>query len=207
MSEKHYFDLHTSGLGYLNRARFVEVRQGEGYLAVDIVALTGDSDDPQRTRFDCNVVGKDAKDAVEFLKPMIDARQKVLVAFKVGDMTPDTFVYRKGDKAGQTGVSLKCRLLQVRWAKVDGQEVELPGSEDAPRDNTPPVSEAPDSTTPPVTDSAEAPSEQQPAQQQSAAFREVALDPRDPGFQDKKSKLKQLGYRFQPTRKVWVLAA
>lgn len=206
MSEKHYFDLHTSGLGYLNRARFVEVRQGEGYLAVDIVALTGDADDPQRTRFDCNVVGTDAKDAVEFLKPMIDARQKVLVAFKVGDMTPDTFVYRKGDKAGKTGVSLKCRLLQVRWAKVDGQEVELPGK-DAPRDSTPPVSEAPESTTAPVTDSAEAPSEQQPTQQQSAAVREVALDPRDPGFQDKKSKLKQLGYRFQPTRKVWVLAA
>ncbi|MGH7261726.1 MAG: DUF3577 domain-containing protein, partial [Nitrospiraceae bacterium] len=33
-----YFDLHVTGIGYLNRAREVPVPRGQAFLAVDISA-------------------------------------------------------------------------------------------------------------------------------------------------------------------------
>jgi aminopeptidase N len=55
--------------------------------------------------------------------PEIEANKAVLVGFKLGDLYADTFTYTHGEKAGQPGVSLKARLLQIRWAKVDGETV------------------------------------------------------------------------------------
>jgi hypothetical protein len=59
----------------------------------------------------------------ERLMAPIEAERKVLVGFKIGDLYVDTFVYLQGERAGETGVSLKARLLRVLWAKVDGESV------------------------------------------------------------------------------------
>jgi hypothetical protein len=119
-----YFDLHTSGIGYLNRVREVKPTRGQPFLAVDIVALHGRSDEVQRTRFDCRISGAEAERVVrERLMAPIEADSKVLVGFKIGDLYVDTFVYPQGERAGETGVSLKARLLRVLWAKVDGESV------------------------------------------------------------------------------------
>lgn len=115
-----YFDLQTIGLGYLNRAREVPTR-GEPFLAVDIAALHGAKDNVQYTRFDCIVRGKKAQEIVRGLMPDIEADRAVLVGFKLGDLYADTFRYTNGEKAGEIGVSLKARLLQISWAKVDGE--------------------------------------------------------------------------------------
>ena len=117
-----YFDLETSGLGYLNRAREVPTR-GEPFLAVDIAALHGAKSNVEYTRFDCIVRGAKAINIVRNLMPEIEAGKAVLVGFKIGDLYADTFTFTHGEKAGQTGVSLKARLLQIRWAKVDGETV------------------------------------------------------------------------------------
>ncbi|PZN83058.1 MAG: hypothetical protein DM484_05285 [Candidatus Methylumidiphilus alinenensis] len=121
-TESSYFDLHTVGIGYANRLREVKARNAS-FWAVDIAALHGSSDNVQYTRFDCRISGKDAQAALKLVKPQIDAKQKVLVGFKISDIYPETFVYEKGDKAGQTGVVLKGRLLSVAWIKVDGSTV------------------------------------------------------------------------------------
>jgi hypothetical protein len=63
---------------------------------------------------------------VRQLMPAIERERKVLVGFKLGDVYPDTFTYQRGEKQGQTGVSLKARLLRITWAKVDGEPVVLP---------------------------------------------------------------------------------
>ena len=56
--------------------------------------------------------------------PAVEADKAVLIGFKLGDITADTFDYpESSNKAGQTGISLKTRLLQVTWAKVDGKTV------------------------------------------------------------------------------------
>jgi hypothetical protein len=124
--ETRYFDLHVTGIGYLNRVREVPVKRSQPFLAVDISALHGGSEDVQYTRFDCRVSGSDAKTIIESLMPAIDDdKNKVLVGFKLGDLYVDTFTFKSGDKAGQTGVSLKARLLRIDWVKVNGKPFDI----------------------------------------------------------------------------------
>jgi hypothetical protein len=125
-AQPKYFDLHVTGIGYLNRTREVSVQRGQPFLAVDVSALHGNADNVQYTRFDCRVSGKEAQAIVRQLMPAIERERKVLVGFKLGDVYPDTFTYQRGEKQGQMGVSLKARLLRITWAKVDGETVVLP---------------------------------------------------------------------------------
>ena len=121
-----YFNLHTSGLGYCNRIRDVPVKRGESFVAMSIAALHGHSDDVQYTYFDCRVSGKQAKAVLEQIRPMIEDKQnKVLISFKIGDLYAEPFVYKTGAKAGETGISLKARLLRIDWVSVNGHELEI----------------------------------------------------------------------------------
>jgi predicted Zn-dependent protease len=118
-----YFDLHISGLGYLNRIREVLVKRGEPFWACDIAALHGAKEDVQTTRFDCRVSGSEAEKLIKRCEQAEKEHKKILIGFKLGDLYAETFVYEKGDKKGQTGVSLKARLLFISWIKVDGDMV------------------------------------------------------------------------------------
>jgi len=119
-----YFDLHISGIGYLSRAREVKPKRSTPFLAVDVTAIHGPSDDVQRVRFDAKVAGSEAQKVIRDLMDDINNRdRKVLAAFKLGDLYLDQFTYETGEKAGQTGVSLKTRLLRLAWVKVDGEVV------------------------------------------------------------------------------------
>jgi len=123
MSDK-YFDLHISGLGYLSRAREVKPKRSNPFLAVDVTAIHGPSDDVQRVRFDAKVAGSEAQKVIRDLMDDINSRdRKVLASFKLGDLYIDQFTYETGEKAGQTGISLKTRLLRLAWVKVDGEFV------------------------------------------------------------------------------------
>ncbi|KPW43958.1 hypothetical protein ALO95_00689 [Pseudomonas syringae pv. antirrhini] len=51
-NEKSFFDLHITGLDYLNRIREVKPKKGSPFLACDIAALNGPSDDVSYVRFD-----------------------------------------------------------------------------------------------------------------------------------------------------------
>ena len=92
-------------------------------MAVGIAALHGAAEAVEKTWFDTRVSGQEAQKVVRELMPDIEANKSVLVGFKLGDLAPETFVYESGPKAGQTGVSLKARLLRIAWAKVDGKTV------------------------------------------------------------------------------------
>ena len=127
-----FFDLHVTGIGYLNRVREVEVKRGKPFLAVDIAALHGNADSVQHTRFDCRVSGKEAQALIRELAPAVEADRKVLVGFKLGDLYAELFTYQQGERQGQTGVSLKARLLKITWAKIDGEPVTLPTTGEDP---------------------------------------------------------------------------
>ncbi|MEW5756437.1 MAG: STY4534 family ICE replication protein [Pseudomonadota bacterium] len=116
-----YFDLHTAGIGYLNRIREVTPEEGKPFLSVTIAALRGSVDNAQYTQFECSVSGKKAQEVVRRLKSAVEGKSKVLIGFTLSDLYAEPFTYKNGDKAGETGVSLKARLLRVSWAKVDGQ--------------------------------------------------------------------------------------
>ena len=116
-----YFDLHTTGIGYLNRVREVTPKEGSPFLSVTIAALRGSVDNAQYTHFECRVSGHQAQQIVRQVQPAVEGRLKVLIGFTLSDLYAETFTFRNGDKAGETGVSLKARLLRLAWVKVDGQ--------------------------------------------------------------------------------------
>jgi hypothetical protein len=118
---KQYFDLHTQGIGYLNRIREVTPKEGSPFLSVTIAALRGSVDNAQYTHFECHVSGKQAQQIVRQLKPAVEGSLKVLIGFTLSDLFAESFTFKNGDKAGETGISLKARLLRIAWAKVDGQ--------------------------------------------------------------------------------------
>lgn len=146
-NEKTYFDLHITGLGYLNRIREVKPKKGAPFLACDIAALNGPSDDVSYVRFDTRVSGSEAQHLVCRCIEAVDAEKKVMIGFRLGDLWADTFTYSKGKRAGEQGVSLKARLLFVSWIKVDGKLVykaePKPADADERESDAPAPAEAP----------------------------------------------------------------
>ena len=122
-SETKYFDLYTTGIGYLSRVREITNTKGNPFLSITLAALRGNAEDAQYTHFDCVVSGQQAKDLVRQLQPAVDGDCKVLVGFLLNDLYGQPFVFQNGDKAGDAGVNLKARLLRIEWAKVDGKSV------------------------------------------------------------------------------------
>ncbi len=118
-----YFDLHTTGIGYLNRVREVTPEEGTPFLAVTIAAIHGSVSDVQHNYFECGVYGEQAQNIVRELMPAVEGESKVLIGFTLSNLKADSFTFTKGDKAGQTGVNLKARLIRIAWAKIDGQKV------------------------------------------------------------------------------------
>lgn len=131
-NEAKFFDLHTTGIGYLNRIREVQPRgKGKPILSVAVAALHGSCDDAEYTYIDCNVVGSEAEHLIRRCRAAVDAGKKVLVSFRIGDIWADAFTYLKGEKKGQPGASIKGRLLFIGWIKVDGKIVHQAKSNDS----------------------------------------------------------------------------
>ncbi|EQL42037.1 hypothetical protein M770_06875 [Pseudomonas aeruginosa VRFPA03] len=115
-NEKSYFDIHTSGIGYIQRAREVPVRGGrraQPFIACTIAALVGSAKDPTYRYFDVKVSGADAKKLVERYIGVDDPKQRPLVRFRLGDLWGDAYIRDKGQHAGKPGASLKARLLKA----------------------------------------------------------------------------------------------
>ncbi|CAJ24072.1 conserved hypothetical protein [Xanthomonas euvesicatoria pv. vesicatoria str. 85-10] len=115
-NEKSYFDLHTSGIGYIQRAREVPVRGGrraQPFLACTIAALVGSAKDPSYRYFDVKVSGAEAKKLVERYIGVDDPKQRPLVRFRLGDLWGDAYIRDKGEHKGQAAASLKARLLKA----------------------------------------------------------------------------------------------
>ncbi|PSU45776.1 hypothetical protein C9J12_21285 [Photobacterium frigidiphilum] len=116
-----HFDLHITGFGFFNRIRKVEPKKGKPYWSTSIAAMRGD--DGQKTYFDCSVVGAEAKALFDTHLSSVGENDVITASFKLGDLYTETFVYKQGVKSGQTGVSLKARLLQIRYLKINDQVV------------------------------------------------------------------------------------
>ncbi|HHW2292965.1 DUF3577 domain-containing protein, partial [Pseudomonas aeruginosa] len=85
-----------------------------------VAALHGAADSVEYSYIDCKVVGAQAEKLVRRCKEAVEAEKKVLISFRIGDIWADPFTYEKGEKKGQSGASLKGRLLFINWIKVDG---------------------------------------------------------------------------------------
>jgi hypothetical protein len=111
-----YFDLHTTGVGYLQRVRVVPVKGGrraEPFLACTIAALVGSAKEPGYRYFDVKVSGHEAKELVSRHIGVDDRKQRPLVRFRLGDLWSDAYIRPSGDHKGEAAASLKARLLKA----------------------------------------------------------------------------------------------
>ena len=131
-NEKSYFDLHTSGIGYLQRAREVPVKGGrraQPFLACTIAALVGSAKEPSIRYFDVKVSGTEAKKLVQSYVGIDDPKQRPLVRFRLGDLWGDAFIRPSGERQGEVAASLKGRLLKAEvidraeLAKIEQHEL------------------------------------------------------------------------------------
>ena len=202
-----FFDLHTLGIGYLNRARTVTPTQGKPYMSVSIAALHGRSDSPSYSYIDTRVVGSDALEFVKQHEDTINDRaSKVLVRFKIGDGTADSYEVQNGDNKGSRNHVIKARLLQITWAKVNGVVVLQPNDStggDESQPSSEPMNEPSADQQPAVDSSVEdqPPADDSPVQCPVT----VELDPNDPEFEVKRTRLKKAGYRWNRDQAAWVL--
>ncbi|CBL45354.1 Hypothetical protein HDN1F_35480 [gamma proteobacterium HdN1] len=125
--EAKAYNLHTTGVGFINRLRFVKPSgKGKGYFAVAIGALYGVENDEGRAEsslYDLRVVGAKAIEAVKTLQAAFDDNQKIFVEFKAGDTRAEAFQYKRGKREGEWGACIKGSLLQVRKAWINGKLV------------------------------------------------------------------------------------
>lgn len=203
-----YNDQHTTGMGYLNRARTVQPSQGQPYESVSLSGLGGRVDSPSYTYYDCtSVIGK-ALDKYLLLKDAInDDNKKVMVCFKVSDGRPDSYV-TKDKKSGQEVRRhvIKGKLLNITWASIDGQEVQFEldnendGDTHQPEDNQAQQDDQSENAQHATED------DQQPVESlfgDDGLDELMKLDRDDPLFMAKKDELKSLGYRWDSSEKAW----
>ncbi|MCG7937524.1 MAG: DUF3577 domain-containing protein [Candidatus Thiodiazotropha lotti] len=103
---KQYFDLNTTGIGYLNRVREATPKEGKPFLIITIAVLRGSVDNTQYTHFECRVTGKQTQEIVRQLKPAVEGNLKILTGFTLSDLFAESFTFKNSDKAGQTGICL-----------------------------------------------------------------------------------------------------
>ena len=128
-----FFNLHTNGVGYLNRVRRVPVkgrgRKAEEFLACSIAAMRGPKDDLSYTYFDCRVSGTEAQEIVERLQQDVESDHKVVIGFCIGDVY--THLYerdKRNEQRQKTGGTewaalIKGRLIRIDFVTIDGKRV------------------------------------------------------------------------------------
>ena len=125
-NQPSFFNLHVEGVGYLNRIRTIKPKKGQEFLACHVAALRGSDKDVSYTKFDCRVSGADAQEVVRRLQADVAAEKTVIIGFRIADIYPEMFTFEKGERKGQPGVALKGRLLRIKFAKVNGESIEVP---------------------------------------------------------------------------------
>lgn len=125
-NQNQYFNLITTGFGYINRVRLVTPKKGDPFYAMTIAALRGD--EGETTYIDCKVVGKEAiklceSQNIEQFDFSAKGSDKGTITFSIGDLYLDEFTYssdhRDASKAGTKGVNLKGRLLKIKYLKIN----------------------------------------------------------------------------------------
>lgn len=125
-NQNTFFNLHTSGIGYLNNIREVTSKKGSPYISCNISALKGDSSSPEYTFFNVNVAGEQNEKLIKRCISAVESNKKVLISFTLGDLWAESFVYDKDSKyhkKGDIGVMLKARLIRIKSISIDGKKV------------------------------------------------------------------------------------
>ncbi|AUS68078.1 hypothetical protein CXP54_22360 [Escherichia albertii] len=120
--QSSYFNLHIDGLGYLSNIREINTATGS-FLSCTINALHGSTDKPEYTRFDVTVSGQQANSLIRRCQNAVNEEKKVLIGFRLSNLSADVFTLNKGDHAGESRASLRARLIKISFIKVGQNRV------------------------------------------------------------------------------------
>lgn len=187
----NHFNLHVNGVGYLNRIRWVETkgsgRKAKPFLSCSISAMRGKTDEPDYTYFDLRVSGSEAIEMVEKLKGDVEAKRKVFVSFRVGDIYAHSYMRNLRDENGRTtgeqepAALIKGRLLLINSVTVDGVNIfRRESQEESSVDDTPFQEETPLQN--PSTDDESSQDVPEQVQSENKAPQENAQGPATPKF-------------------------
>jgi len=122
--DNEYHDFHSQGVGYFNRIREVTPRNASPFWAVDVAVCVGKKADKQTNIVDCYVRGEEAKTLIMRCKQACDEKRSIFASFTIGDIYAESFTYGPNHKkAGQTGVTMKGRLLLIKSIHIDKELV------------------------------------------------------------------------------------
>ena len=121
--ELSYFNLLTTGVGYLNQIKEVHPDSDDGmpFLLVKIAALRGKPNNIKKTYFTAIVSGAHAHEWINLVAADVAAERKVLLRFRLSDLEPRLIQDEEGN--GGEFLSLRSRLIGVDWVRVDGKVV------------------------------------------------------------------------------------
>lgn len=202
-NQAQFFNLHTKGLGYINRFREVKTQAGK-FCSVTVGFLRGSADNVQYTYVDCIIRNAEICEVLKAKQDVINGDNKVLAVVTVGDIYPDAFEHN-----GKTLAGIKGRLIGMTQLKVDGQVVWQKAEDESDKQNEANASEQAAEPAANQEDASEPQAEMTSEDNDADAElpESVNLDPNAPDFQARKQELKEKGYRWNNDQKAWVLAA
>jgi len=203
-TQVQYFNLHTKGVGYINRFREVKTQAGK-FCSVTVGFLRGSADNVQYTYVDCIVRNKEVCEVLKAKQDVINGDNKVLAVVTVGDIYAESFDYN-----GKTLAGMKGRLIGMTQLKVDGQIVWQKAESESDEQNEANIQDEPVAEPAANQETASEPQAEMTNEDNEANAElpsSVELDPNALDFQARKQELKEKGYRWNNDQKAWVLAA
>lgn len=198
-TQAKYFDLHTQGVGYINRFREIQPKskKSQSFCAVTIAFLRGSSDDVEYTYVDTIIRNKEVCELLKANQDAInDESKKVLGVVTVGDIYPDTFTTGEG----KVLPTIKGRLIGMKQLTVNG-EVVFKKEPSKANDDQPVEQDGNQEAAPQA--QAEENNDANPADLPTS----VTLDPNAPDFAAQRDALKDQGYSWNSVNKTWDLSA
>ncbi|MYH91795.1 MAG: DUF3577 domain-containing protein, partial [Gammaproteobacteria bacterium] len=192
----------TTGFGFINRIRQITPKSGQPYIACNVALMHGVGDNVDHVRIDCTVRGQKALDVVRrhFTSPQGEVKcpenTTVMASMTLGGLTPYTFEYTKGEKAGKTGVGIRSTLLGIKWLKIGDNVVETEPGQAAEGDTATPAQPAAAQTGEPAF--------VQELRNEYGQNGFVRLSKEHPEFEERKQFLKDNGFTWDKENKVWV---
>lgn len=226
-NDTQYFNVITTGYGYLNNARIVTPTKGDPYLCVRASLMEGSSENIRYVYIDSIVRGDEAIALVTaHMSDICNKNNKVLAAVDFGSLNPTPFIFERGDKAGQAGVSLKASLLRIRHLKIDDKVIFVESKDEQNTDQASTKTPSSDASAPSVESIEEAKVAPtavaevvtEPVASSSVVstigqggnaveapkLKVVKLEKDAPDFLARKADLKQRGYRWDSNLTAWV---
>ena len=121
-----YFNLHFNGVGYVHDIKRIKNSNGDFGVAKVSVAQ-GHKDKVQYLNMDCIVATDKATDVLREIKKDHPELTKVFCRFEMSGLDLSTFDYSEtSQRAGETVVNVKSRLMGVKLPSVDGVKVATP---------------------------------------------------------------------------------